>query len=689
MILLTAVIAALLCLGGLAAAWPSQARRLAWSAAAAAVLGAAAASLSVTLADLPAAITLPIGLPGAAFRLSLDPPAAFFLALTYAAGAAMIAFAAASEAAAATATGGARATVSIPICLGFFGLAILGADGLTRGAALIAAATALWASGPADRSAAVLLCVTLLAGAAVIAAAAAPPQARLWAALIGPGALAGLVPPQRWIGPAHREAAQAGTLLAGVAVPVAIYLMLRLLFGTGSIVPPAWWGLPLSLLGAVSAVAGGVDAARAADLDTALAAGTVRQTGLVALGLGIALSARAADLPAVETMALAAVLLLAGMQAIAGTLQALANGAIRDGAGTRQLDRLGGLVHRMPGTTVCLLAALIGLAALPPGVGFAAAWLLVHALIGLPHAATLPSQLLRCALIATLGLASALAAAGLLRLTGMACLGRPRTPRAAVAREPPRPARLVLAALAVAATAAGVLAGPLLILFGDAPMRTLSGTGVRPLASWLGIAAGAESPGYAPLPVTGLLLLTAALVLWLRRLTVPSSIVSGPAWEDGFAAPPAWLPFGDPVTQTAGSGFVPEFARCLDPDSMGVVQAADRRGVAPQGAYGVPVSDARGVPAPDLCTSPAPDADGTRARDGSGTPAHDPSGVGSAGTRLPWPGPGRGRPAAVFLAAGSAVGFSRGGGVRPGSAPALVLILLAALLILCSWIGAA
>ena len=51
------------------------------------------------------------------------------------------------------------------------------------------------------------------------------------------------------------------------------------------------------------------------------------------------------------------------------TLLFLGAGAAQHGAGSRLLARLGGLIHPMPVTTVCVLAGCSGLAALPPGPG--------------------------------------------------------------------------------------------------------------------------------------------------------------------------------------------------------------------------------------------------------------------------------------------------------------------------------
>lgn len=549
--LLTLTIAALIGLGVLAVAWQRHSRLLAQCGCGFAGLGTCFALAALLLGDVPATLLLPLGLPDAAFRLTLDPLVALFAALVFAVGAAILA---------ATATGSESEadTGLVALCLGFLGAAILASGDVARGAGIALAGGAIWAAGPPNRARTRQLGVFLLAGAALVAVSAAPPQARLWAAILGPGALAGLAPLHAWFAPAHRAPAPAAALLSGAAVPVAVYAMLRLLFGAPAVVPLPWWGLPLLMLGAASVLAGGFDATRRDDLDTAVAANSVRQTGLIAIGLGIALTARAADLPAVCAMALAAVVLLAIIQALCGTLLSLAAGAIHYGAGTSQFDRLGGVVHRMPRTAICLLAGLFGLAALPPSPGFAAVWLLFQALLGLPHAGSLPFQLLLCTLIAVLGGAAALAAASLLRVIGVACLGRPRTPRAAVAEEPPRPTRAALQGLAAVAVLAGVFVGPLLGLLADPPIRALAGTGLGAGVSWLGVAPGPESPGYAALPVTILLLLPAGAVLAARRRR--SSLrgtISGPAWEGGFAAPPAWLPFGDPTTQSAGAGFVP------------------------------------------------------------------------------------------------------------------------------------
>jgi len=576
--LLAAMVAALLLLGALGAVLRHRAREaIGFGGAGLGGTAAILALLSLVLGGHPASLALPFGLPGAPFQLLLDPLAGFFIFLVFATGTAAIIFAA--EAAPADAP---ISLAGMPACLGGLALAVLAADGFTLGCGLALGGGAIWATGRAEaeaRTGAWQLGAALLAAATVVAATAllappqaapefaairaasaenAPPVAVLLLALLGLGALAGLAPLHAWLVPVHRDAPpRTAALLSGAMEPVAVYALIRVLVDLAGAAPPLWWGVPLVLMGAGSVMAGGIAAMREPTLDTALAAGTVRQSGLMAIGLGIVLMARAADLSDLAALALAAVLLLAAVQAVCGTLVVLAAGAMRYGAGTRRLDRMGGLIHRMPVSTGGFLAGMFGLAALPPGAGFAGTWLLFQAALAAPRTGGFALPVLFVALAAVLGLGGALAAASLLRLVGVACLGRPRTPRAAVADEPPRPARLAMIALAVTAVVLGVAAAPVLHLLADPAIRSLLGTGLGPRAGPLGLSAGIASPGYAALPLTVLLGLAGGIV-WRIRQRRAAGTRSGPAWNDGFAAAPPWLPFGDPVTQSAGEGFAPE-----------------------------------------------------------------------------------------------------------------------------------
>jgi formate hydrogenlyase subunit 3/multisubunit Na+/H+ antiporter MnhD subunit len=544
--LLALILGALLVAGVAEALSPARLHRhwgyaTAWLAATAALLCLA----TLVLDPASATLRLPIGLPGRAFRLTLDPPSALFGMLVFTAGAAASAFVVQTKQAEAP-------IIPLPVSIAALGLAVLAGDSLARGFGIALAGFGLWTHASAAHRPYALLAIVLLAAASVIVGDELPPSARMIALLIGPGALAALLAFQL-----HRLAPHAGAMLAGAMIPTALYCMLRLLVGQPG-PTRIWWSVPFLLLGSAQMLVADADSLSRPEIDTALAGCAARQTGLVAIGFGLVLAARAADLPGAGATAMAAVLLLAALQAFGGTLLPLIAGAIESGAGTRRLNRLGGLIHPMPVSAACLLVSLANLSALPPGGGFAALWLLFQSVLAVPRAGPPLFQLILLLPVAGMGLGAALSSAALVRLAGVVCLGRPRTPRAAAANEAPFPARRLMLALAGGMTAVGIFIGPLLRLVFDAPVRSLSGVGLRSYATITGLAAGDETPGYPALPVAVLLVMAGGTIIWLcRRARRSTGTLTGPTWNDGFSAPPAWLPFGDPLTQSGGAAFAP------------------------------------------------------------------------------------------------------------------------------------
>ena len=64
----------------------------------------------------------------------------------------------------------------------------------------------------------------------------------------------------------------------------------------------------------------------------------------------------------------------------------IGTGAVEAGAGTRDLDRLGGIVRRMPWTSALFLVGVLSISALPPLNGFVSEWLTLadHTALGAP-----------------------------------------------------------------------------------------------------------------------------------------------------------------------------------------------------------------------------------------------------------------------------------------------------------------
>jgi hydrogenase-4 component B len=340
-----------------------------------------------------------------------------------------------------------------------------------------------------------------------------------------------------------------------------MYLLFRVLLDLCGPAQPLWWGVPLLLVGAASAVLGPLRAAFATSLEPVLAIGSLHQVGLAVMGLGVALLARAADLPQVASLALDASWLQLVTHALCRTLLLLCATAARHGAGTRRLDRLGGLIHRMPVTGACTLAGLFGAAMLPPGLGFAGFWLLFQSLLGISRIGGFGLQLLIALVVALAALSVGLAAMAAVRLAGVVFLGRPRTPRTAAAEEVQRALRLCLICLAALTGLLAVLPGLALLPVAQGLAQLVNGSG---LGMAVVLKPAAEAPGYSPVAIAGLLALACCAMLWLLRRRGPGHRRE-PAWSGGFSPSPPWLPFGDPATQIGAASFAEPLRRMLGP----------------------------------------------------------------------------------------------------------------------------
>ena len=253
--------------------------------------------------------------------------------------------------------------------------------------------------------------------------------------LVGFLVKAGAWPFHLWLPIAHPAApSPVSAVMSGVMIKTAIYGIVRLFVFGGMDVP--WMGWVLIVVGSISAFWGVLFALLQHDLKRLLAYHSVENIGLILLALGVALVARTAGLDLVAESALAAGLFHTLNHGIFKSLLFLAAGTVDVGAHTRELDRLGGLVHRMPWTAATFFAGSAAICALPPLNGFASEWLLYSGLFQM--GATGPSGELRLAgllLLGWVGLVGALALACFAKAFGISFLGQPRSREAARAKE--------------------------------------------------------------------------------------------------------------------------------------------------------------------------------------------------------------------------------------------------------------
>ncbi len=272
---------------------------------------------------------------------------------------------------------------------------------------------------------------------------------------LGFGSKAGLVPLHVWLPRAHSEApSPVSALMSAAMVAVGVYGLVRVdvqILGPG----PRWWALTVLGFGALSALYGVLQASVAADLKRLLAYSTTENMGMVAIGTGAAMLLLDYHRPAAASVAFAATLVHTLAHGGFKTLLFLSAGSVVSATGVRDLDSLGGLAVRMPGTTAFFAVGAIGASGLPLGAGFVSEWLLFQALIHTaPGSGTLLAVVMPVA-VAVLALTTGLGVAAMVKAFGVGFLARPRSPESAAAGEA---SASMLTGMAVAAAACGVIA---------------------------------------------------------------------------------------------------------------------------------------------------------------------------------------------------------------------------------------
>jgi formate hydrogenlyase subunit 3/multisubunit Na+/H+ antiporter MnhD subunit len=200
-------------------------------------------------------------------------------------------------------------------------------------------------------------------------------------ALIGAGSKAGLVPLHVWLPLAHPAApSHVSALMSGVMTKVAVYGFVRIAFdliGT----PAWWWSMVVLALAGITAVMGVLYALMQHDLKRLLAYHTVENIGIIFIGLGLALAFKAHGMAWAAALALTAGLLHVFNHSIFKSLLFFGAGAVLTSTGERDMEHLGGLIHRMPQTAFAFLVGCAAISALPPLNGFVSEWLTFQAIL--------------------------------------------------------------------------------------------------------------------------------------------------------------------------------------------------------------------------------------------------------------------------------------------------------------------
>lgn len=557
------------------------------------------------LAAAPSHVTLPLGLPWIGVNLRLDPLSAGFLVLIGLGGAAASLFAIGHGEHEAEPG---RVVPFFPVFLAGMTLVVLADDAFVFLFAWETMSLASWALVVAHHrdegnlhagqvyltmavfsGLALLLAFGLMAGPSGGFAFASirdnhlPASTAAWVfglVLIGAGSKAGLVPLHVWLPLAHPAApAHVSALMSGVMTKVAVYGFIRVVFDLAG--PPVWWAAAAVLLaGGITAAMGVLHALMERDLKRMLAYSTVENIGIIFIGLGLAMAFRSNGFTAGAVLAMAAALFHALNHTVFKSLLFFGAGAVLHATGSRDMGRLGGLIHRMPYTHAVMLTGCVAASALPPLNGFVSEWMTFQAILLRPELPQWGLKLMIPVDGALLALTAALAGACFVRMHGIAFLGRPRDPVAGMARETDRWSIAAMASLAVLCLLLGLFPG--LAVDALAPVTTslLGGRLPQQLGDrWLSlIPVSAGRSSYNGLLVFLFVASSTLIVVALVHRFGSRAARRAPAWDCGFPDPRPETQytaesFAQPIRRVFGS-LVFQTREAVDMPAPGDIRAA-------------------------------------------------------------------------------------------------------------------
>ena len=355
--------------------------------------------------------------------------------------------------------------------------------------------------------------------------------------LIGFGTKAGMVPVHIWLPRAHPAApSHVSALMSGVMLKTAIYGMCRFFLeflGAG----PVWWGTLILVIGIITAVIGVLYAFIEHDIKRLLAYSSVENIGIILLGIGAGMVFMSKQQPIWAGVAFSAALYHVFNHALFKSLSFMGAGAVLQATHTKDIEKLGGLIKKMPYTAVFCLVSSLAIAALPPLNGFISEWLTFQVLLFLPHAlAGITGKVFSAVLIALLGLVGALAAACFVTAFGITFLAKPRSKHAKEAIEAAPTMLVAMGMLAVLCIVLGLWPRGMLAILSQT-LKSYPGIDIQGLVmhDWYVLSSppGPSDGGISTVAIILLLLSGCALAMLLHSIFGKGKVEAGETWTCG------------------------------------------------------------------------------------------------------------------------------------------------------------
>jgi hydrogenase-4 component B len=273
----------------------------------------------------------------------------------------------------------------------------------------------------------------------------------------GFGVKGGLVPFNVWLPRAHPVApANVSAVLSGVILNLGIYGIVRVNidFLPMTALGPA---LVVLIVGSATALVGILYATTENDIKTMLAHSSIENMGIVAAALGAGFVFTTSGHTTLAGMAFVAALYHMVNHSMYKSLLFLGAGTVDRQAGSRDMDRLGGLIKTMPWTGLFFLVGALSISAMPPFNGFVSEWLTLQSLLRVVEVRSTAIGVVFAFCGAALALTAGLAVTCFVKAFAMAFLGMPRSKDVHRASEASRSMALPMGGLAGLCLLLGVM----------------------------------------------------------------------------------------------------------------------------------------------------------------------------------------------------------------------------------------
>jgi hydrogenase-4 component B len=250
----------------------------------------------------------------------------------------------------------------------------------------------------------------------------------------GFGIKAGIIPFHKWLPYAHSASpSNISALMSGVMLKVAIYGLVRYIIFV--LEPDYWWGVMVLVFGVISALLGVIYALKEHDIKRLLAYHSIENIGIILISIGLYLIFQENGLPELAFLSLAAGLFHTLNHALFKSLLFMTAGSVITAVGTRNIEKMGGLIKKMPFTATLFLIGAVAISALPPLNGFVSELMIFQAFFQ-SFSLGSPSLIILLFIgLSLFALTSALAAACFVKAFGIIFLATPRSEEAGYACE--------------------------------------------------------------------------------------------------------------------------------------------------------------------------------------------------------------------------------------------------------------